>query len=238
LKLYLGHRGRTEYLVTTLGRTSHGSAPWLGINAVYKALPYIEEMKDVLYPSLPSDSDLGQASISLNIIECSPGALSIVPDKCMLSIDRRTIPGEKTEDVQKQFQGIIDKLSAKDPDFKAMVEIKQGTETSYTGLTITLPKDGFPWKIEKDHPFVQAAAKGLEAVGQEVKYDHWIFGTDMSVTAGIYHKPSIGYSPMQEQYAHTPYDKVRIDFMEKALAGNISIFFSCLDAGKIIGTAI
>ncbi|MCI1930993.1 MAG: M20/M25/M40 family metallo-hydrolase [Clostridia bacterium] len=238
LKLYLGHRGRTEYLVTTYGQTSHGSAPWLGINAVYKALPYIEEMKDVLYPSLPSDHDLGQSSISLNIIECSPGALSIVPDKCMLSIDRRTIPGEKSEDVKQQFQNIIDKLSEKDSEFKATVEIKQGTETSYTGLKLTLPKDGLPWKIEKEHPFVKAAAEGLKAVGQEVKYDYWIFGTDMSVTAGIYNKPCIGYSPMQEQYAHTPYDKVRIDYMKTALEGNISIFFSCANTGKIIGTSI
>lgn len=238
LKLYLGHRGRTEYLVTTLGRTSHGSAPWLGINAIYKAIPYINKIKDELYPSLPTDPDLGQSSISLNIIECSPGALSIVPDKCMLSIDRRTIPGEKPEEVQKQFQDIIDELSAKDPEFKATVEVKQGTHTSYTGLTLTSPKDGYPWKIEKEHPFVKACAKGLEFVGQEVKYDHWIFGTDMSVNAGIYHKPCIGYSPMQEQYAHTPYDKVRIDFMEKALAGNISIFLSCAEAGKEIGTPI
>jgi acetylornithine deacetylase/succinyl-diaminopimelate desuccinylase-like protein len=156
----------------------------------------------------------------------------------MLSIDRRTIPGEKSEDVKQQFQNIIDKLSEKDSEFKATVEIKQGTETSYTGLKLTLPKDGLPWKIEKEHPFVKAAAEGLKAVGQEVKYDYWIFGTDMSVTAGIYNKPCIGYSPMQEQYAHTPYDKVRIDYMKTALEGNISIFFSCANTGKIIGTSI
>ena len=34
LKLVLGHKGRVELEVTTIGRTSHGSAPWLGINAV------------------------------------------------------------------------------------------------------------------------------------------------------------------------------------------------------------
>jgi len=238
LKLYLGHRGRTEYLVTTLGRTSHGSAPWLGINAVYKAIPFINKIKDELYPSLPTDPNLGQSSIALTIIECSPGALSIVPDKCMLSIDRRTIPSENPEDVLRQFQNIIDELSVKDPEFKATVEIKYGNEPSYTGITLTGPKECCPWKIEKEHPFVKACAKGLENVGQEVKYDYWIFGTDLGTTAGIYKKPSIGYSPMQEQYAHTPYDKVRTDFMEKALEGNISIFLSCVDAGKVISTPI
>lgn len=238
LKLYLGHRGRTEYLVTTHGRTSHGSAPWLGINAVYKALPYIEEVRDHLYPSLESDPDLGKSSISLNIIECSPGALSIVPDKCMMSFDRRTIPGENSETVMTEFQNIIDKMAENDEEFKATVSIKEGTETSYTGMTVTMPKDGYPWKIEKNHPFVRACAKGLEMVGQEVKYSHWIFGTDLSVSAGIYHKPSIGYSPMQEQYAHTPFDKVRIDYMEKALVGNAAIYLSCVDSNEDISLLI
>jgi hypothetical protein len=31
---------------------------------------------------------------------------------------------------------------------------------------------------------------------------------------------------MQEQYAHTPYDKCRTDFMKKALAGNAAIFLN------------
>ncbi len=31
---------------------------------------------------------------------------------------------------------------------------------------------------------------------------------------------------MQEQYAHTPYDKCRLDFMLKALEGNAAIFLN------------
>lgn len=34
-------------------------------------------------------------------------------------------------------------------------------------------------------------------------------------------KPGIGYSPMQEFYCHRPVDMIRIDFMEKALLGNV-----------------
>lgn len=238
LKLALGHRGRIEYYATTYGRTSHGSAPWLGVNAIYKAIPFINEVKDSLYPSLPTDPDLGQASISLNIIECTPGALSIVPDHCMMSFDRRTLPSEDPEDVLNQFIDLASQISKTDPEFKADIIVKQGTQTTYTGLSVTDDKNSYPWKIEKNHPLVVAAANGLQNVGQEVKYTHWTFATDLSVTAGMYHKPSIGYSPMQEQYAHTPYDKVRTDFMQTALDGNISIFLSCAEAGKSIGQLI
>lgn len=231
LKIYCGHRGRVEFLITVYGRTSHGSAPWLGINAIYQAMPLIAKLKDELYPSLPVDEDLGQASISLNIIECSPGALSIVPDKCMLSIDRRLIPGETAQTAIKEVQDIIDELSAIDPDFKAEVKVKTALEKSYTGMAYEATKDMAPWKTARDHGFVKAASEALQELGQPVKYGYWDFGTDGSKTAGIDRKPTIGYSPMQEQYAHTPYDKVRTDFIEKAVAGNAAIFLKVTEAG-------
>lgn len=226
LKLYCGHRGRVEMLITVYGRTSHGSAPWLGINAIYKAIPLINQIKDVLYPTLPTDEDLGQASLSLNIIECSPGALSIVPDKCMLSIDRRTLPGETAASALAQIQEIINDLASIDPEFKAEVIVKSATEMSYTGLTYEATKIMNPWKISREHGFVKAASAALESVGQTVKYGYWDFGTDASKTCGIDRKPTIGYSPMQEQYAHTPYDKCRTDFMKTALIGNVAIYLN------------
>lgn len=232
LKLYCGHRGRVELLITVYGRTSHGSAPWLGINAVYKAIPLIQRLKDELYSSLPVDAQLGQASLSLNIIECSPGALSIVPDRCMLSIDRRTIPGENAISVLAQVQAILDDLAAQDAEFRADVIVKTAVETSYTGLSYEVAKQMYPWKISQEHAFVQSAAAALSALGQPVKYGYWDFGTDASKTCGMDRKPTIGYSPMQEQYAHTPYDKCRTDFMKVALEGNAAIFLNAAAQGE------
>ncbi|MBI4858585.1 MAG: M20/M25/M40 family metallo-hydrolase [Acetobacterium woodii] len=231
LKLYCGHRGRVEMLINVYGRTSHGSAPWLGINAIYKAIPLITRIKEELYPGLPTDPELGQASISLNIIECSPGALSIVPDRCMLSLDRRTLPGETAESAMAQIQEIINELAEKDPEFKADVAVKSAEEISYTGLAYNVPKDMDPWKISTEHAFVKAAADALVAVGQTVEYGYWDFGTDASKTCGIDRKPTIGYSPMQEQYAHTPYDKCRTDFMKIALEGNAAIYLNTSQQG-------
>lgn len=232
LKLYCGHRGRVEMLATVDGRTSHGSAPWLGINAIYKAMPLISGIKDDLYPSLPADEHLGQASLSLNIIECSPGALSIVPDKCMLSIDRRTIPGETAETAVQEIEELIGKIAGEDEEFKADVEVKKAVETSYTGVEYEVAKEMYPWKISEDHPFVAAAANALEELGEPVKYGYWDFGTDASKTAGIDKKPTIGYSPMQEQYAHTPYDKARTDYIKKAVLGNAAIYLKAVAAGE------
>lgn len=226
LNIYLGHRGRIEYLITTYGRTSHSSRPHYGINAIYKAIPVIQSIQNELIPNLKADPEgnLEDASLSLNIISCLPGALSIVPDQCFLSLDRRTLPEETAESALAELQNILNKVAENDPEFKADVAVKTAVEESYTGLHFKVTKEMAPWKTPKDHPFVKACAEALEAVGQEVDYGYWSFCTDGSKTAGIDRKPTIGYSAMQEQYAHTPFDKCRTDYIEKAIAGNAAIF--------------
>jgi putative selenium metabolism hydrolase len=231
LKLVLGSRGRVELLVTVHGRTSHGSTPWRGINAIDKAVPLVLAIQE-LARTLPADEDLGQATIAPTIISCTPGQLSIIPDQCRIALDRRLLPGETAETAIAQIQDLIDAIKERDPGFRAEVTVNSAVQTSYTGLTHELPKAMAAWKIAKDHPVVQACAEALQAVGQTVKYGYWDFGTDASKTAGIDRKPCIGYSPMQEQYAHTPYDKVRCDYIGKALEGNASIYIALSNRDK------
>ncbi len=224
LKLYLGHRGRVELKVTLSGVTSHGSAPWLGINAVNKSTKLIDRVEKYMQENHGSDTDLGDSSIALTIIDCTPGAMCIVPDRCHITYDRRFVPGETFDGCVNEIQTIIDEISSEDPDFRAKVEIAIVPRTTYTGYTVAVPNVKEAWKISKLHPFTKAAATGISAIGQKVKYGYWDFGTDLSVICGREKKPAIGYSPMQEFYCHRPIDKVRIDYMVKALAGNVSIY--------------
>lgn len=224
LKLYLGHRGRVELKVTISGVTSHGSAPWLGINAVNKSTKFIDRVEQYIKENHKTDEHLGDSSIALTIINCTPGAMCIVPDRCNITYDRRFVPGETYDGCVEQIQKIIDEITAEDPDFRATVEIATVPRTTYTGITVAIPNVKEAWKISREHPFTKAAAEGLTAVGQTVKYGYWDFGTDLSVISGREKKPAVGYSPMQEFYCHRPIDKVRIDYMVKALAGNVSIF--------------
>jgi putative selenium metabolism hydrolase len=237
LKLMLGSRGRAELLVTVYGRTSHGSTPWRGINAIDKAVPVLLAIKE-LAKQLPADEDLGKATIAPTIITCSPGQLSIIPDQCLISIDRRLIPDETVNDALREIQEILDTIAAEDADFRADVTVNSVPQTSYTGLSFDWPKSMAAWKIDKQHPFVAACAEALESIGQDVRYGYWDFATDASKTAGIDRKPCIGYSPMQEQYAHTPDDKVRCDYMLKALAGNVSLYITLTSKDKQIFAAI
>ncbi|ADY55680.1 peptidase dimerization domain protein [Syntrophobotulus glycolicus DSM 8271] len=224
LKLYLGHRGRVELQVTVSGTTSHGSAPWLGVNAVNKATKLIDRVEESIAAQRRTDEHLGNSSIALTIINCTPGSMCIVPDRCHITYDRRFVPGETFKGCVEEIQKIIDGLTEEDPEFRAAVEIATVPRTTYTGLTVAVPNVKQAWKISPEHPFAKAAAAGLSSIGQPVKYGYWDFGTDLSVICGREKKPAIGYSPMQEFYCHRPVDKVRIDYMVKALAGNVAIY--------------
>jgi hypothetical protein len=118
------------------------------------------------------------------------------------------------------------------PEFKAVAEISKNVRVSYTGISAEMPNVKEGWKIPKEHPFVRVAASAIDAVGQPVKYGYWDFGTDLSKVCATDRKPAIGYSPMQEQYCHTPYDKVRTDYMERSIAGYSAIFLKLTELPK------
>ena len=224
LKIYCGHRGRVELNVEISGVTSHGSTPWLGINAVNKATKFIDAVEKRYADTYQVDEKLGKSSIALTIINCTPGAMCIVPDRCNITYDRRLVPTETPEDAIREIQEIIDQLHAEDPDFRATVKVSTVPRTTYTGKTVALPNIKEGWRIPEEHPFVAAAAKGLAEIGEPVSYSYWDFGTDLAMICGRHGVAAIGYSPMQEYYCHRPVDMCRIDFMERAMVGNIAIF--------------
>src|SRR5919198_3281927 len=92
LRVAIGQRGRAELIVEVRGRPTHSSRPELGVNAV-------EAMADVLAAArlieLPVHEALGRAILVPTAIVSRPfPALSVVPDLCTVTFDRRTLPGE------------------------------------------------------------------------------------------------------------------------------------------------
>ncbi|MFC1955639.1 YgeY family selenium metabolism-linked hydrolase [Chloroflexota bacterium] len=222
LKISLGHKGRLELEITTIGRTSHGSAPWRGINAVYKMLPIITSVQ-TLDAKLPSHKLLGKSTISLTIISCSPGRLSVIPDLCTVSLDCRFNPDETPEKVRSQIDNILKDMGKGDAEFKGSVRIREIEEVSYTGMKTLAKKLMTAWLISEEHPKVVKTCDALRELGHEIKYTYWDFGTDGSHTAGKLGIPTIGYGPGEESLAHTPIERISLDSLVKSVAGNAAI---------------
>lgn len=223
LKVILGHRGKVEIVVRTRGRTAHSSTPSAGINALQKMLPVLDFVFNKMGRNLPIHPDLGQGSVTITNLICKPGALSIIPDECEISIDRRYVPGETLKSILEEFEDMFKEIKNTDPRFEGSVSVRTFSERSYTGYEKEVQKHHPVWITDKEHPFVKKVLKALRQVEQDPRIGYWQFGTDGSMTAGLMGVPTIGYSGMEECYAHTPEEMVSIGKMMQSLEGYFSI---------------
>jgi acetylornithine deacetylase len=104
LDICIAHRGFVWAEIETRGRAAHGSRPDLGIDAIAR-------MGDVLvglHSTVPAAAHplLGSGSIHASTIE-GGRELSTYPERCLLRVERRTIPGETPEQVEAELAELL-----------------------------------------------------------------------------------------------------------------------------------
>jgi len=121
-ELNLAHKGFVWLDVETIGVAAHGSRPELGVDAIAQMGSILVELKklDQSLRSHPTHKWLGSGSLHASLIN-GGRELSSYPDRCRLSIERRTLPGETSEMVEAELQEIIQRLEHSDPSLKANV---------------------------------------------------------------------------------------------------------------------
>jgi acetylornithine deacetylase len=129
LSLILAHRGFVWFEVETLGRAAHGSRPDLGVDAITKMGKFLVELEklDLSLRSNPTHPLLGSGSIHASLIQGGK-ELSTYPDRCILSVERRTLPGEAPEMIKAELSEIIHRVQQSDPAFQAV--IRRGLDRS------------------------------------------------------------------------------------------------------------
>ena len=201
-RVVIGQRGRAELVVEVGGRPSHSSRPDLGVNAV-------EAMADVLRAAraleLPSHPALGRAIlVPTDVISRPYPALSVLPDRCTVTFDRRTLPGESEEDVLEPLRAAV--AAAVEPHgATGRVEIGVDRFDAYTGARVEAPNFAPAWYTGADAPVARTA---LDALGAEA--GHWVFCTNGSGTAAL-GIPTIGYGPGDETLAHRVDEHISLD---------------------------
>ncbi len=181
LDICVAHKGFIWLEVETQGIAAHGSRPDLGVDAIVKmgkVLVGLEEL-DRSLRSKPSHPLLESGSLHASLITGGQ-ELSSYPERCVLSVERRTIPGETQASVESQICAIFDQLAASDPAFKA-------------SLRTTLVRDAF--EVPEDEPIVQVVRRLATALlGQEpaiVGATPWMDSAILSA-AGI---PTVIFGP-------------------------------------------
>jgi succinyl-diaminopimelate desuccinylase len=86
------------------GRAAHSSTPWLGDNAVLKAIEAFRSIGSLPFARESSEM-FDRPSINLGRIE-GGRALNMVPDECTMAVDVRYLPGQDAGEIAAQVATI------------------------------------------------------------------------------------------------------------------------------------
>jgi acetylornithine deacetylase len=186
LKLAVAHKGFVGFEIETRGVAAHGSRPHLGVDAIAKMGPVLVALKqlDERLQAGARHPLVGPGSVHASLI-VGGQEFSSYPARCALTGERRTIPGETTEQVEAELRQI-----AGEADWRLTV----GRE---------------PFEVAEDEPFVQLvgrAAGETEGVGVSFWAD-----SGLIAAAGI---PTLLYGPIGEG-AHADVEWVDLDSLQR-----------------------
>jgi acetylornithine deacetylase len=140
LQLVIAHKGFAWLEVETHGVAAHGSRPHLGVDAIARmgrVLVGLEEL-DAELRARPAHPLLGHASVHASLISGGQ-ELSSYPDRCVLSIERRTLPGEPDGAAEDELRAIVERLRQDDVTFRADVRcnlIRSPLETAESAAIV------------------------------------------------------------------------------------------------------
>lgn len=150
LAVCLAHKGYAWIEVETRGRAAHGSRFTEGIDAnlrMGRVLGALERLERQLRDG-PAHALVGPPSLHAALLNGGSG-LSTYADRCTLTIERRTVPGETVDGAVGEIREIVARLCGADPAFEAEVRLLFARD---------------PWEIAPDAPIVQAVCDAASAV--------------------------------------------------------------------------
>ncbi len=196
LRIVRAHKGVTRWYMDTVGKTAHSAYPDLGENAIYRMgalLVRLEQYARDLLAQKPH-ALLGTPSLSIGRIEGGQ-AVNIVPDRCRIEIDRRTLPQEHPDETMR--------------DFRTMLKNIPHWEMSEPYLAVP------GMDVPGDAPVVQSLARAIRSVTGEAVVEGASYATD----AGLYNSagiPTVVFGPGAIADAHTANEHISLDELQNA----------------------
>ena len=119
LKVCPANKGRVSTKIVTRGRAAHSSVPEKGVNAIAAMARVIQAFEDYNRELLgrPPHPLCGNGRFTPGVIHGGV-QVNMVPDRCELEVDRRTLPGETRESVYAELQARIDRAGRGRPRFQ------------------------------------------------------------------------------------------------------------------------
>ncbi len=195
------HKGFAWAELTVRGRAAHGSRADVGVDAIAGAAKVLAALDDAARASHTHRSHplLGHASWHAGTISGGIG-LSTYPDRCTVSLERRTLPDEDGRRFAEEITAAIAAVCATTPALDATV----------TPGLIQQPND-----LPVDHPLVRTLETACRDAGWPAAVEGLSCWTDAALftAAGI---PALCFGPGDIALAHAAEEWVPVDEIHRA----------------------
>jgi acetylornithine deacetylase/succinyl-diaminopimelate desuccinylase-like protein len=209
LRVAIAQKGCVSIRVTTHGVAAHGANPERGVNAIEKMAEVIGGIKNARVP-VAEVPRVGQIRGTYNIGVIEGGQMFfIVPDRCSIWVDRRTVPGETQEEA---VQGLRELVLAICPEAEVVAERQdwKWERIQKRGIRSCL--------IEPESRIVQTVADSVECVtGQSAEYhvqNAWCETDFLINDLGI---PTVNFGPGKMELAHTSDEHIEVESLMRGI---------------------
>ncbi len=126
------HKGVIRLEITIKGNAAHASSPRKGVNSISymaKLIPLLDKLS--LTVEKETEPYTGHASMAITTINGGT-AVNVIPDQCVVSIDRRIIPGQQEEYIISQIKKVLQEFQDKNPTVKVFLKKIRSTQPAFT----------------------------------------------------------------------------------------------------------
>ena len=199
-RLMLGQRGRAEVNIEVIGRSSHSAYPEAGVNAAEVMADVIAAVRGLEFPCHP---DLGPAMIALTNLKSDPYPnVSVLPDRCVATYDRRTVLGESAADVLEPLRELAGRIAGR-AGARVDIDLARSGFTTWTGVEVATESFAPAWCFPATEWPAAQAIRAIGAAGLDPRPGYYQFCTNGSASAGRHAIPTLGFGPGDPGRAHT-----------------------------------
>ncbi|WP_338062832.1 M20 family metallopeptidase [Sporolactobacillus pectinivorans] len=121
-EIAIAEKGCLWLRITTNGQTGHGSTPSHGVNANEHMIAILSKFRSEFSFDFEPDDMLSEPTSSIDVLHGGSGT-NVIPDKCTVEIDMRTLPSQNHKDIVKKVNELIDTVKEDISDLNAKIEV-------------------------------------------------------------------------------------------------------------------
>lgn len=191
-EIIITQKGLMHLKVKLEGKRAHGAYPWMGINAIDKALDVIQELKKHKF-IYRENAYLKAPTINIGTIK-GGDKVNVVADWCEFEMDFRFLPGMSSKELLQEIKSVIGKYAKK----------------------FTLEIEGIqePYFIDASYPLVISLKKAM----RNLKIKPVIKGSEGATVITFFKQkniPAVAFGFGSQGCAHTADEYVNIENLYK-----------------------